>query len=226
MRWCRCAGCGHVFTEGYFTDEALDLIFGKTHDHQSVGNNAERQRLVSARMVERVASYVADGHWLDVGFGDGSLLFTAEEWGFTSVGLDLRQGNVEALRGLGIESHCLDVERLDQPGRFAVISMADVLEHMPYPSVGLTAAHKLLRPGGALFVSMPNMDSVVWRLLDQARTNPYWGEIEHYHNFGRRRLYALLAEHGFRAVRYSVSERYRVCMEIIALRQDVAAEVG
>jgi hypothetical protein len=48
--------------------------------------------------------------------------------------------------------------------------------------------------------------------------NPYWGEIEHYHNFGRRRLYALLEEHGFEPARYGVSFRYRACMEVIARR--------
>jgi protein O-GlcNAc transferase len=63
--------------------------------------------------------------------------------------------------------------------------MADVLEHMPYPKKRLAAAHRLLQPGGALFVSMPNRDSMVWRLLDAAEANPYWAELEHYHNFGR-----------------------------------------
>jgi len=101
-------------------------------------------------------------------------------------------------------------------GRYSVISMADVLEHMPYPKAGLKAAHRLLRPGGVLFVSMPNMDSMVWRALDASGSNPYWGEIEHYHNFTRQRLYALLDEHGFSPVHYDISERYRCCMEVIA----------
>jgi hypothetical protein len=46
--------------------------------------------------------------------------------------------------------------------------------------------------------------------------NRYWGEIEHYHNFSRGRLYALLKEHGFQPVEYSVSERHRAGMEVIA----------
>jgi hypothetical protein len=42
------------------------------------------------------------------------------------------------------------------------------------------------------------------------------GSIEHYHNFSRSRLYALLRETGFEPVRYGISERYRACMEVIA----------
>jgi Methyltransferase domain len=70
--------------------------------------------------------------------------------------------------------------------------MADVLEHIPFPKMALAAAHRLLQQDGVLFLSMRNMDSMVWRLLHRNGANPYWGEIEHYHNFSRRRLYALL----------------------------------
>jgi 2-polyprenyl-3-methyl-5-hydroxy-6-metoxy-1,4-benzoquinol methylase len=218
MTWMRCGDCGHVFTDGYFSPEVAQEIFQRTNPHQQPGATFEQHRMISAHIVERVARYVPDGTWLDVGFGNGSLLFTAEEWGFTPLGLDLRPASVEAIQRLGIEARCADLATLDEPGRFSVISMADVLEHMPFPRDGLAAAHRLLRPGGALFVSMPNYDCAAWRLLDAANANPYWGELEHFHNFSRRRLYALLAEQSFEPLSYSVSERYRVCMEIIARR--------
>lgn len=97
--------------------------------------------------------------------------------------------------------------------------MADVLEHMPLPKTGLAAAHRLLRPDGVLFLSMPNIDNMVWRPLHANGVNPYWGEIEHYHNFSRKRLYALLEEHGFGPVEYHISELHRVCTEVIAIKQ-------
>jgi len=70
---------------------------------------------------------------------------------------------------------------------------------------------------------MPNIESPVWKAMDDTQTNPYWGEIEHYHNFSRTRLYALLEETGFTPVRYGVSERYRAAMEVIALKKPRAA---
>jgi 2-polyprenyl-3-methyl-5-hydroxy-6-metoxy-1,4-benzoquinol methylase len=170
-------------------------------------------------MVERGARHVSGGRWLDVGFGNGSLLFAAEEWGFTPVGLDLRKDNVAVLRSLGYEAHCLPIEAHEGDQRYSVVSMADVLEHMPFPKTGLVAAQRLLVSGGALFLSMPNMDMMLWRLLHANKVNPYWGEIEHYHNFSRKRLYALLDEHGFEPVEYGVSERYRACMEVVAVKR-------
>jgi 2-polyprenyl-3-methyl-5-hydroxy-6-metoxy-1,4-benzoquinol methylase len=226
MTWLECAACFHVFTDGYFGEEALAFLFGRTQVSQTVGHDMERQRAVSSRMVEWVANHAAGGDWLDVGFGNGSLLFTAEEFGFRPVGVDLRKGNVEALRGLGCEAHCADVADLGPADRFSVISLADVLEHMPYPGPGLLAAHRLLKSDGVLFLSMPNLDNMVWRLLDANKANPYWAEIEHYHNFSRKRLYALLETHGFRAIKYRVSERYRVCMEVLAVKKEGVAPLA
>lgn len=216
IEWLRCAACGHVFTSGYFSDAALKIIFGNTNEHQIVGYDIESQRYVSARMIEKILPYKQHGDWLDIGFGNASLLFTAAEYGFTAVGIDLRPDNVQALSNLGFEAYCMDIQAFDHYGRFDVISMADVLEHMPFPTESLNAVRKLLKENGVLFLSMPNSDSMLWQMLNQNDANPYWGELEHYHNFSRTRLYRLLEECGFKPLRYGVSERYRACMEVIA----------
>lgn len=219
MRWLECASCRHVYTDGYFSPEVLAAIFSRTHEQQIPGFQIEEQRHVAARMVERVCAFVSGGAWLDVGFGNGALLLTAQEWGYRPLGLDLRRASVDGLRKLGIEAHALDIAELAPAEGINVISMADVLEHMPFPVKGLEAAHRLLAPGGVLLASMPHYDCPTWRVLDQANNNPYWMEIEHYHNFSRQRLYRLLEDNGFEPVSYGVSERYRVCMEVIARRK-------
>ena len=218
ITWMRCADCLHVFTDGYFLPEVAAAVFERTNESQKPGWGFEQQWAISARMVARIAEQVSSGAWLDVGFGNGSLLFTAEEWGFTPVGLDLRRTSVEAMKQFGIEAHCVDIAAFDQAGRFSVISLADVLEHMPFPQDGLSTVRRLLRPEGAVLVSMPHYDCSAWRLLDASNANPYWGELEHFHNFSRARLYALMEEYGFKPIAYGVSERYRLCMEVIFRR--------
>jgi 2-polyprenyl-3-methyl-5-hydroxy-6-metoxy-1,4-benzoquinol methylase len=166
-----------VLTDGYFSPEVAAIIFEKTHDNQKPGSAFEQQRMVSARMVASVAQYIKGGSWLDVGFGNGLLLFTAEEWGFAPVGIDLRQSSVEAMQRFGIEANCVDITAIAGKNRFSVISMADVLEHMPFPRDGLAAAHRLLQPDGILFASMPNYNCAAWRLLDANNANPYWASL-------------------------------------------------
>ena len=75
--WMRCAKCGHGFTNGYFKENALELLFTKTDPVQQVGYDMMNQRVVSAQIVAKVTPYQQSGDWLDIGFGNGSLLFTA-----------------------------------------------------------------------------------------------------------------------------------------------------
>ncbi len=103
MRWLKCVNCGHVFTDGYFNSASSAIIFSKTNLHQQPGQDFENQRFISARVVEKVSRFTSPGSWLDVGFGNASLLFTAMEWGYQPVGLDLRSSSVNTLQRMGIE---------------------------------------------------------------------------------------------------------------------------
>jgi protein O-GlcNAc transferase len=222
LRWIECKKCGHVYADGYFGPMALAHLLSGTIANQVPGYDIENQRFIWSRVVEMVSGLRSslEGRWLDVGFGNGSLVTTAAEFGYEVVGLDLREESVRLMRQFGYEAHSIefDAYRANEP--FDVISMADVLEHMPYPKRALHHARDLLRPDGLLFLSMPNADSFLWQILTRNGVNPYWNEIEHYHNFGRKRLYALLDECGFQPVRYGASFRYRACMEVIARQSE------
>lgn len=220
ITWLNCKTCGHVFTNGFYTDTALSAIFSKTHEGQLVGHDYENQRYVSARIIEQVLPYQASGVWLDVGFGNGALLMTALEYGFQPEGIDLRKDNVKRMKAAGINAYAVPIQEIAGADRFDVMSFMDVLEHIPFPKEALSAARRLLKPDGALVLSMPNMDSPIWRLLDANKQNPYWGELEHYHNFGKKRLYELLAEMQFTPIKYGISTRYRACMEVIAIKSN------
>jgi 2-polyprenyl-3-methyl-5-hydroxy-6-metoxy-1,4-benzoquinol methylase len=219
QRWLQCRACGHIFTEGYFSPEALAVVFSETPEEQRPGHDLEGQRYVWAYVIDTVGRFrpALGGRWLDVGFGNGSLLTTAEEFGYAVVGLDARAQNVQLLREAGYETHAVDFQQY-RGGPFDVVSMADVLEHMPFPGRALEHARGLLAAEGFLLLSMPNADAFLWRAMTERRANPYWAEIEHYHNFGRKRLYRLLDETGFQPLHYSASLRYKACMQVIARR--------
>ncbi|MBI5434538.1 MAG: class I SAM-dependent methyltransferase [Planctomycetes bacterium] len=221
LAWVGCQACGHVFTDGYWSEAALARIFATEHAQQTPGQDVEAARRISAKVVTRVSELRGEfnGRWLDVGFGDGSLLTTAEEFGYEVVGLDLRESCVRRMREFGytVERRTL-IEFQDARG-FDVISLCDVLEHIALPKQALVKVKNLLAPHGLLMVSCPNMDSFAWKWLDQRGQNPYWSELEHHHNFGRERLCALLVECGLEPIHYAISERYKAGMEVVARRR-------
>lgn len=210
-----------MFAEGYFNRAAEALVFAATPPDQEPGDNIEQQRMRWAEVVDRVTARIdaAPGRWLDVGFGDASLIFTAAEWGYQPLGIDLRATSVAKLRALGFEARCCDLLALQERAAFQVVSLADVIEHLPFPRQALEHASSLLAPRGLLFVSTPNIDTQVWRALDARRANPYWAELEHYHCFSRGRLYLLLHECGFEALHYAASTRFRCGMDVIARKR-------
>lgn len=216
MQWMKCWDCQHQFVEGYYTDEALDVIFSKTAKYLEVGYKIEEQRIISARIIEKILPFKSDGCWLDVGFGNGSLLFTAQEFGFEPIGVDLRKESVEIIKGLGIDAYCDLVQNIEFEKPISVVSMLDVLEHIPYPKEVLLSLSNKMDKDGCLIISMPNSESMIWKIMSKQNENPYFNSIEHYHNFSKTRLESLLIECGFEIKKYGISERYRSCMEIIA----------
>ena len=145
---------------------------------------------------------------------------TADEFGFEAVGVDSRAEPVKRIRALGYEALCTTFEKFESERTFDVVSMADVLEHLPSPRDAIEKARTLLATGGLLYVSCPNSETSTWRQWEKTGGNPYWAEVEHYHNFSRTKLTALLGEHGFDIVEYYVSARYYACMELSARRRD------
>jgi 2-polyprenyl-3-methyl-5-hydroxy-6-metoxy-1,4-benzoquinol methylase len=218
MRWMECEQCKHQFIDGYFSEEALKVIFSTVGERQTVGFDFENQRKISARIIEKVLPFKTGGTWLDVGFGNGSLLFTAEEYGFEVIGVDLRPQSVAEMKRLGYNVYCELIQNLSLSQSVSVVSLMDVLEHVPYPKEILKYLFDNMEDDGCLILSMPNSENLLWRLMTEQNKNPYYGELEHYHNFSRSRLIALLDECGFNLVRYGISERYRCCMEVIAVR--------
>lgn len=224
ISWSQCPTCKHVFTNGYFSDEALAFMMETTQEGQKVAVS-EVERIVMSEIVDRIAPEsqyfkLPVGRWLDVGFGSGALMMTAREYGYDVAGLDLRQKTVDDMKSRWYNAHRMTIEQYaDVCNRqFDVISMLDVLEHMPFPHKALEAANFLLNPGGKLIVSCPNTDTDVWIDLTNRMMNPYWIEIEHYHNFSRTSLASALIEHKFDPVKYNISKRYRSCMEIISVK--------
>ena len=101
---------------------------------------------------------------LDVGCGGGLLAEALAREGAEITAIDLAPGMIEVARlhaaesGLRIDYRVAAAEELERamPGRFDVITCMETLEHVPQPSAMIATLARLLRPGGAVFVSTLN----------------------------------------------------------------------
>lgn len=144
LEWMKCRRCGHSHTRGYWTPAGLEEVFRKSHPGQVSGGNAippDAKRAqwlpVVRNAVRHIGGYAAllaeSKHWCDVGCGDGALLMTAQDFGFSAFGLDARKDTVEQIRTLGFRAFQIDFMQAQIDQTLQVISMMDVLEHLPFP---------------------------------------------------------------------------------------------
>jgi 2-polyprenyl-3-methyl-5-hydroxy-6-metoxy-1,4-benzoquinol methylase len=175
------------------------------------------------RQAEMLAQVLADAPAraliLDVGCGDGSATQTAarRNGAHRFVGLDWSAPSLAQARDRG-----LTVLRAELgaglPVRSAsvdVVVMSEVIEHLVDTDSAAEEAHRVLKPGGTLLLSTPNLAAWYNRGLLAFGVQPVFSEVSlrsvfgrpgsqvagHLHMFTRRGLVDFLAAYGLRTVR-------------------------
>jgi SAM-dependent methyltransferase len=116
----------------------------------------------------------ARGRLLDVGCAAGACLAAAKTMGFDVSGVEPSSW----LAAFGRRKYGIDIrDGILEPGMFPkesadVITLWDVLEHVPNPRALLELIQQLLRPDGIFVVSYPDFHSVTGRLLGDRW--PFW----------------------------------------------------
>lgn len=97
---------------------------------------------------------------LDVGAGSGGAVGHFRALGWDAIGVDVDPAAVTAARAA--ELPVTEGEITDLPGcaRFDAVTMSHSLEHLHDPAGALTAAYRLLKPGGVLELTTPNANSL------------------------------------------------------------------
>lgn len=117
------------------------------------------------KRIRIINKYKPSGNWLDVGCGTGRILQEAQRWEqWQLFGLEPIPHLAEYTRNrLNIPVHPLSFEEYhgDENG-FDIITMWDVLEHLPAPSAGIKKVANLLNVDGYFIFTIPNVNSI-WR---------------------------------------------------------------
>jgi 2-polyprenyl-3-methyl-5-hydroxy-6-metoxy-1,4-benzoquinol methylase len=159
-------------------------------------------RLMPSRRQKRDAEFrylpkpVRGQRLLDIGCGNGDFLVNARDAGWDVLGIDPdpRAIAVAEARGLDVRLGSIDLLAAES-GCFDAITLSHVLEHLHHPGQFIQAVHRLLKPGGVVFIDTPNIESrgarrwgANWRGLETPR---------HLVLFSRAGLIGLMKAGGF-----------------------------
>jgi SAM-dependent methyltransferase len=180
-RFLRCAGCGSATLDPIPTADALTALYSDDYTFKPPEPSAGLRGLLAALewrlfyrrgYVERLGlirclTGLGGGRVLEIGCGSGLFLHVLREAGWEVTGLDTSKADVDYARErFGLEVTRGTVEALaGERGRWDLVVMVYVLEHIATPAETLGLVFDLLRPGGWLVLGLPVLDSLQARVL-------------------------------------------------------------
>jgi 2-polyprenyl-3-methyl-5-hydroxy-6-metoxy-1,4-benzoquinol methylase len=167
----RCELCGLVHATGRYAAGYLSETYYGGRASQPPGQRDISRKRRSVQLYDRlsggrIGAPAVGARALDIGCDTGLLLDALRELGYRTEGIE-RSPAAEHAKAAGHEVHALDIEVTELGlGRYELITMTHVLEHLREPVRALVWLRRHLAPGGIGVVEVPNWGDLL---------RPLWG---------------------------------------------------
>lgn len=194
-----CTHCGLVFANPMPSDEEVNAFYTR-HYRKHYHNAYEPRPKAILRAFKGAKSryeFLApilqpDVRFLDVGSGGGEVVHYMRQQGIDTQGIEPNEGFAKYSRekyGIPVQIAPWQDAHIDRES-FDIVSANHVIEHFRHPSNAMAAFHGWLKPGGHLFISVPDV-------YGPQRT-PYGRfHFAHLHYFNRESLIMMGLKAGF-----------------------------
>lgn len=203
----RCLNCGMVWDP--YTSENLESVYVENYfvnenPKGGYANYFEGMNINKKTFFERIkrinSKVVTKGKMLDVGSALGDSLIEAKKLGWKDVyGVELSEFAAKKAekRGLDVKNGTL-MEAKYPSDHFDVVTIQDVIEHMPDPITEMKEVKRILKPNGIVFIVTPDIGGFWQKIL-----GPSWYHYkpgEHIMYFSQKTLFKMLNDRGFRNI--------------------------
>jgi len=190
-----CSGCGHRWLVSTAEDHRAreEEIF--TEDYSGFSEDERFVAFVRRFTRDELARRLRPGaKILDVGCGAGHFMQVAKEAGYSVEGIDVSPASAQICRQKGLDARSGDFLTERFGGKFDLITMWDVVEHLRDPAAFLERARGLLAEGGMLFSKIPIFGELSVRLSDKVprAAGILLGAPDHVQYFDRESLERLI----------------------------------
>ena len=145
-----------------------------------------------------IQKFIKSGKLFDLGAGWGHFMLAGKELGYDVYGVEIsEQPYLYCVNDLKLPVDHIDFFEMDESKKFDIITMWDVLEHIDKANDFLEKCSKLTKPGGYLFLQVPQIDSYFakrhkdsWKMMG----------LDHVNYFGKDTIKQILANNGYEVV--------------------------
>jgi len=204
-----CKQCQFKHVNPIPTDEELEKLYAaefysakKKNYFKDSEADLEWWREVYGNHFELIKKWTKKRKLLDIGSGPGYFIKSGQDCGFEVTGLE---PSIEAVRyakklGVKVINDFFSSQTVKKLGRFDIVSMNLVLEHIPDPETFLKNVNQILKPGGILFIISPNDYNPFQNILkEKMKFDPWWvSPMQHINYFNFDSITKLLKKVGFK----------------------------
>ncbi len=206
----RCERCKTIFMDPLPVPEEMADFYEDSYENASTGYFAkvEKKMKRSRGRMGFLARFAPVGRFLDVGSNGGFMVEAARERGFDSFGVDIDGVSVgyakehypqnRFFHGT-VESLAAGVFGDEFRESFDLAYSSEVIEHVPDAEGCAAAIAALLKPGGYLFITTPDISH--WRRPRDVEAWDAFCPPSHCIYFNPDSLSLLLGRHGLKTVR-------------------------
>ena len=189
----KCQSCGLVFGKKNPSPEELTAHYTNYPRYQSLSAITEKRY---NELLDKFEPYRKNNNLIDLGCSNGLFLECAKKRGWNVYGTEYAQESIDYCAKKDIKvfkSDKLPPEFFKL--EFDVVTSFEVIEHINTPNPEMDFTKKILRKGGAFYVTTPNFKSISRLLLKEK-----WNVIEypeHLTYYTAKTLHNLMLKHGF-----------------------------
>jgi 2-polyprenyl-3-methyl-5-hydroxy-6-metoxy-1,4-benzoquinol methylase len=170
---CECKSCGLVFSKKIPTKKELEEHYDKYERNDFLSPITIKRY---QELLDEFEKYRKTGNLLDVGCGIGYFLEQAKIRGWKVYGTEFTDEAINICQNKEINMHKGVLTTSNYVEKFDVITSFEVLEHINNPMEEIGNFSALIRPGGLLYCTTPNFNSLSRRLLQQSWNNIVYPE--------------------------------------------------
>lgn len=196
----KCKKCGFIYVNPRIKSAMIVQGYSEGSDETHVGQ-AKGREITFAKNLKIINEFRPNkGRILDIGTAGGSFLYVAKKNGWEVHGVEPNKWMAKwGLKHYGIDIKPGTIFDHKFPNKyFDVVTLWDVLEHVPDAAKTLDEVNRILKPGGILVVNYPDIGSWIARVLKRK-----WMFLlsVHLYYFTPKTIRIMLKKHRFKTLK-------------------------
>ena len=162
---------------------------------------------------------------LDLGASAGVFLDVIKGVALRTIAIEPANIYMEYLQSNGHSYYPYPKNAIDANEQADIVTSFDVIEHVKDPRDFIRSAYRLVKPGGTLILSMPNLNDLVRRINGEA-FDPFYFQTAHLNYFGKNVIPALFEGGGFVDIEVDYLHKYGIENMVRWAKYGSVGEIG